>query len=356
MLRVNGVVQHYAWGDLDAIPDLLRLPPDGRPWAEWWLGTHPVAESTVDDGTPLSQVVGPLPFLLKVIAAGAPLSLQLHPDEATARAGFAAEEAAGIPLDAPRRLFRDPWAKPEVLCALEPFEVLCGFRPGARTREILRRIDHPAARRLELELGEHGLAVTARRLVGDDGGDAAAIAEACRADAGRTDPITAVVAELASRYPGDPAVGLALLLNHRRLAPGEAVFLGPGTLHAYLRGLGIELMGPSDNVLRAGFTTKHVDIAAVAANLDTAEMLEPVVAAMPVAAGIIEYPTPTPWRLRRVEVDGACNVDTDQPALVIVAAGDTDHLGRGQSAFLEAGSRHRFTGRATMFLAANAAH
>src|SRR6476660_8269102 len=145
MERLRGVVQHYAWGSLDALPALLGVPGDGRPWAELWFGAHPIAPAMVSrdgDWRPLDEVIaadpigelgpgvverfGPrLPFLLKVLAAREPLSLQAHPSAAQARAGYAREEALGIPLTAENRLYRDDWAKPELLCALGPFDALC---------------------------------------------------------------------------------------------------------------------------------------------------------------------------------------------------------------------------------------
>ncbi len=140
MRSLAGVVQHYAWGDPAALPRILGQPADGRPWAEWWLGTHPAAPSHLDGGASLSSVAGELPYLLKLLAAAAPLSLQTHPDAPTALAGFDREQSAGIALDDPRRVYRDPFAKPELLCALTPFDTLCGFRPPATPRLLLHRL------------------------------------------------------------------------------------------------------------------------------------------------------------------------------------------------------------------------
>ncbi len=128
MQRVEGVVQHYAWGDPSFIPNLLGLEPDGRPWAELWLGTHVNGPSHLDDGTPLADVTGELPYLLKVLAAHEPLSLQTHPDAERARRGF----------DEGR--FPDPNPKPELLCALTPFHALCGIRPVDATLTLLDRL------------------------------------------------------------------------------------------------------------------------------------------------------------------------------------------------------------------------
>src|SRR5258705_9120267 len=137
MHRVHGRAQHYAWGDPTSIPEMVGEAPDGRPWAEWWMGTHPLAPSTLDDGSPLQSVAGELPYLLKLMAAAQPLSLQTHPDRITAEAGFEHEDQLGIPRDSPQRIYRDPFAKPEMLCALTTFDTLGGFRPVADTIPLL---------------------------------------------------------------------------------------------------------------------------------------------------------------------------------------------------------------------------
>ena len=129
------MVQHYAWGDPRFIPDLLGVEPDGRPWAELWLGTHPGGPATLADGEPLERLTGRLPYLLKVLAAAEPLSLQAHPSRAQAEAGFAAGR------------YPDPEPKPELLCALTPFEAFCGVRPVAATLDLLERPRRRRARR-----------------------------------------------------------------------------------------------------------------------------------------------------------------------------------------------------------------
>ena len=241
MRRVHGVVQHYAWGDDRFIPNLLGVEPDGQPWAELWLGTHPNGPSTFDDGTPLETVTGDLPYLLKVLSAAEPLSLQAHPTTQQAFDGFQ------------RGRFGDPHAKPELLVALTEFEAFCGVRPEPATISLLRSI------------GAGGLA----DIVAADGSGAAlrglysgAIDPNTTLDAcGTVDgPEARWVRDLAARYPGDPSVVVTLLLNYVVLQPGEALHLTAGNLHGYLRGSGIELMRSSDNVVRGGLTRKPVDI------------------------------------------------------------------------------------------------
>ena len=250
-------MQHYDWGDTEFIPNLLGLEPDGRPWAELWLGTHPNGPTQLADGTPLAAVSGHLPYLLKVLSAAQPLSLQAHPN---------IEQA----VDGHRRgVFPDPYAKPELLVALTPFEAFCGIRNERRTVQLL---------------GELGLDELAETVA--ERGAGAVLSELYR---GRIDPSAAVtacagstraearwVADLAHRYPGEPSVAATLLLNHVVLAPGEALHLTAGNLHAYLHGSGVELMGASDNVVRGGLTAKHVDVDELLAVLDTTPLEQPV--------------------------------------------------------------------------------
>lgn len=259
MQRVDGIVQHYAWGDRAFIPGLLHVEADGAPWAELWLGTHPNGPSRLDDGTALIDRTGPLPYLLKVLAAAEPLSLQTHPDADEARDGHA------------RGIYADDQPKPELLCALTPFEALCGIRPVDASLSLLA----------ELGIADGQLA---RSLVADGPGaaltglyrgsiDAGSVVEACRtsdrAEAGW-------VRRLAQRYPRDPSVAVALLLNHVVLAPGRALRLDAGNLHAYLCGAGVELMGASDNVVRAGLTEKPVDVDELLRIADPEPLVDPV--------------------------------------------------------------------------------
>ena len=257
--RVHGVVQHYAWGDPAFIPALLGVEPDGEPWAELWIGTHPSGPATLDDGRPLRDLAGELPFLLKVLAAAEPLSLQAHPDADQARDGYA------------RGVYTDPNPKPELLCALTDFDALCGIRPVDATTELLDELGTRCLADVLASDGPRGVltALYAGTI------EPQPIVEACatsrRAEA-------AWVSRLAERYPNDPSVVATLLLNLVRLEPGEAIRLGPGNLHAYLRGAAIELMGPSDNVVRAGLTSKPVDVDELMRIVDTSPLVEPLVA------------------------------------------------------------------------------
>lgn len=259
MERVVGVVQHYAWGDRTFIPELLGVEPDGEPWAELWLGTHPRGPSHLADGTPLVDVTGELRYLLKVLAAAEPLSLQTHPDAARARDGHA------------RGRYPDPNPKPELLCALTPFVAFCGVRPVEQTLSLLDRLGIDALAGALTDDGPGGaLRGIYRGLI-----DPLPIIEACAAHADAL-PEAEWVRALAARYPADPSVAATLLLNLVELRPGQCLRLDAGNLHGYLHGAGIELMGNSDNVVRGGLTVKHVDVDELLAVVDPTPLAEPV--------------------------------------------------------------------------------
>lgn len=197
-------------------------------------------------------------------AAGAPLSLQVHPDLAQAKEGYADEERRGVPIDAGHRNYKDANHKPELICALTPFDGLCGFRPPLEAAELLAGLGVDSLEPYVDLLRAHPEEAALREVL-------TAVLTADRADMARTVTEAAAAAErlggpykpyasLVHDYPGDPGVIAAMLLNHVRLQPGEAMFLGAGIPHAYLDGLGVELMANSDNVLRCGLTPKHVDV------------------------------------------------------------------------------------------------
>ena len=299
MIRLTNPARRYAWGSTRAIPDLLRMPVTSSPVAESWMGAHPSAPSRVAGGaeeTGLDVLIaanadallgagvvarfGPsLPYLLKVIAAETPLSLQVHPTIDQARAGYAAEEAAGVPLDAPHRNYRDRNHKPELLYALTPFEALCGFRAPRRAAELFADLDAPLAKQLHDVLttqpSYEGIRAAFTQLLRSptrpSPEEVRSVADACaaRLAAGSPSPrADRTVVLLARAHPGDPGVVTSLLLNPVTLQPGDAMFVPAGGVHSYLHGLGIEIMASSDNVLRAGLTSKHVDVDELLRNVD----------------------------------------------------------------------------------------
>ena len=281
-----------------------------------------------------------------------------------AAAGFGREEALGIPIDSPRRMFRDRSGKPEMVCALSRFEALCGFRDPVRTAALLDTLDTPALDPVRRRMGDYS--DSSRRdllrwLLTLDGADAAAmvepITEACRSR-GATDEwtgATSAVARLGARFGGDGGVVAALLLNHVVLEPGDALFLGAGRLHAYLGGMAVEVMAESDNVVRGGLTSKHVDVDALLDVVDAAAADVEVQRPAP-AGGVAVYAVPADeFSLSRFEVDGSATVGSG-PAVLLCTAGDADGggvtLARGSAAWVGASEPPVvLTGRATVFRA-----
>ncbi|QWT25045.1 mannose-6-phosphate isomerase, class I [Subtercola sp. PAMC28395] len=305
-VQITNTPRDYAWGSERAITDLLGQPASTSPQAELWLGAHPGSPSVIvdpaqtggartltewiaNDPERASGSHGHLPYLLKILSAERPLSLQAHPTLSAARAGFERENAEGLAPDAPNRNYKDPLHKPEVIFALsEKFEALCGFRPVSEIHGIITLLKAADARAavpepellsaLESQLrgdthealrtavewllsgGEEVLALVRQvtSLVGGDGsGDEGAAEGLLEGEFGAA---LATVRDLAAEYPGDPGVVISLLLNRVTLNRGEALFLPAGNIHAYLKGLGVELMAASDNVLRGGLTPKYIDV------------------------------------------------------------------------------------------------
>lgn len=380
MQLLEGAVQNYPWGSETAIFELLGRQPTGEPAAELWLGAHPTAPARVGPeawgldevigadpvgalGEEAAAAFGELPFLFKVLAAAEPLSLQAHPSSEQARRGFAREESAGIAVDAPERSYRDRSHKPELICALTPFEALCGFRDPAATLDLLdllecRELD-PLRARLVASREADGLAAGLEWLLTREPTAAAelvtAVIRACDApetSAWGAERATAI--GLGRRYPDDAGVVTSLLLNHVRLEPGQALFLGAGTLHTYLEGAGVELMANSDNVLRGGLTTKPVDVAALLEIVDTSPV-SPVVQNPETRAGLARYDSPVPeFSLWRLEVGPSTAAEVPGPTIVLCVAGTVDAgrhvLDRGTAAWIPASDEPvALSGKGTLY-------
>lgn len=267
ILKLRGKIQSYSWGSTTALAELLGRPPSGAPEAELWMGTHPRAPSEVffsDRWAPIGEALGlELPFLFKVLAVAAPLSIQAHPNREQAVAGCRAEDERGIPRDAPERSYRDDQPKPELVYALTPFTMLRGLRHPAEILELAGRLGLGAVLAAELAPLRQddvtaALATAVRSWMELDEETLAAALEAVAEDDSEA---ATWVRRLAAAYPGDGGALAPLFLNLRTLRTGEAVFTGAGVLHAYLEGLAVELMTNSDNVLRGGLTPKHRDAA-----------------------------------------------------------------------------------------------
>ncbi|MFD9006298.1 mannose-6-phosphate isomerase, class I [Streptomyces sp. NPDC059582] len=379
MDRLDNTVRPYAWGSLTAIPRLLGVEPTGEPQAEMWMGAHPGAPSRTERGTLVEVVdadpereLGPqavakfgprLPFLLKILAAGAPLSLQVHPNLEQAREGYANEERGGIPVDAPHRNYKDANHKPELICALTEFDGLCGFRDPLRTADLLDGLGVDSLKPYVDLLRAHPEEAALREVL-------TAILTADREEMAHTVAETAAACErlggdyapyagIAHHYPGDPGVIASMLLNHVRLQPGEALFLGAGIPHAYLSGLGVEIMANSDNVLRCGLTPKHVDVPellrVVRFEAGDAGVLRPEASSDDEEV----YETPIDeFRLSRYVLPQggpARDLTRATPQILLCTAGSVtagEHeLNAGQSVFVPAGEKAEVSGAGTVFRA-----
>ena len=349
ILPLECAVRHYDWGSRSALGRLLGRPASGRPEAELWMGAHPAAPSVARVGArqvtldrliaqhpaetlgraPLEGHDATLPFLFKVLALGKPVSVQAHPTRARAVRGFEAEQRAGVPLDAPHRSYKDRGHKPEVMMALEPMVVLSGIRPfdeihAALTAAGVGELAAPAS------AGVQDTAVAIRRLLRAtmtlDAVSGARLHRRLVDGSTRDTAEGAVLATLAGHFPDDPTVIAALLLNLVELEPGEALYTPPGRLHAFVSGAGIELMANSDNVLRAGLTSKHVDADELLAATD----LRPAAPAriVPRTAGPAErvYPAPAEeFRLSVIDLEFGGSF-TPQGAEILLLMGEAARL------------------------------
>lgn len=373
MHELVGALRSYAWGSRTALAQLCGRPvPSAHPEAELWFGAHPAdpAQVRIDGhdrsllellaanpqrelGRVAGEFDGRLPFLLKILAAEEPLSLQAHPSLEQARVGFARENHLKVAIDSPMRNYRDANHKPELVVALERFEALAGFRDPVRTVRLLHALAVPAltpyAELLAAQPDSAGLRTLfttwialpqsalatllpkvldgcVRYLSGKEAGNNGA----------RKEFIAEVrtVLELAEAYPGDAGTLAALLLNRVTLEPGEGLFLAAGNLHAYLRGVGVEIMANSDNVLRGGLTPKHVDVPELLRVLDFEPLDLPIIESENDGDGVFKYRTPAPeFTLRRVELAaGAEPVDLPRtgPEIVLCTVGPVRLFQRGE--------------------------
>lgn len=330
--RISGVTKNYDWGSKELVPDYFDLETPSKPIAEIWFGTHPLGESkTIQEQKPLSETLGrQLRFLVKLLSAERALSIQVHPNAQQAKDGFHYEQAQGIALDDPKRNYKDDSHKPEALIALTRFEALCGFRPRVDLIQVFT----------EFGKSETDFASLAQKLNG--GATLAEIFESLirnvelakrfmeSVDSSQSDvnanKSRELVERLLTQFPGDTGALVALMLNEVSLEPGEAIYLPAGNIHAYLSGLGLEVMAASDNVLRSGLTSKHVDVAEVIKLADFNELVDPKVKPQKLAEGLIEYPVDcSEFRVYRAEVSGKsllADLELPASAMVICTAGE----------------------------------
>lgn len=362
---MKNALQRYAWGSPTLLPELLGIPNDsGEPIAEVWMGAHPKAPSglIIEDATlPLNHAVeedpvgwlgpavsqrynGEFPFLLKLLSAEISLSIQVHPNKRQAEEGFKREVEAGIAGDAPNRNYRDKNHKPEMMVALTDFFALCGFRSGVEIEANLTpyihhvggeaaRLPRPTEAGLrEWFGGWMHLSGEAKRSLID-----AVLQESEQGEDGVESPLW-WVSELNRQHPGDFGVLSPLFLNLLRMSPGDALYLGSGLLHAYLKGAGVEIMANSDNVLRSGCTTKHVDPEELLRILDFSTIACKEIVPFPVAEGISLYRTPAEeFELLRLDLDEHTreirrNVTNRPPLILLSVAGKVEVTAEGLSA------------------------
>lgn len=364
IFRLRGVVQHYDWGGYAFLPKLLgQANHEQRPWAELWLGDHPKGPACIqlgDQWLPIDQMEGredapprePLPYLFKVLDVRKMLSIQLHPTREQAAAGYAREEAAGIPRLAPNRNYKDRNHKPEMMVALTDFWLLHGFRDESAIAETLVRVPGWAA--LVAPLEEGGLSGLYRQVMEAPQAEVDALLRPLRdqlAEWNPTDPDEPDywAWQAFQDYTRDGHFDRGLFsiywFNLLRLAPGEGIFQGAGVPHAYLRGVNVELMANSDNVLRAGLTSKHIDVPELLACADIEPLAPNILKGEPKPPFGWQYPVPVPdFVLYRWEIPAGAGRErmVSGPTIYLVLAGQGQVAGQrvetGQSVLQLPGS------------------
>ena len=330
--RISGVTKNYDWGSKDLIPDYFGLDTPTKPIAEIWFGTHPLGESeTIQGQDPLSKTIGKqLGFLVKFLSAQRALSIQVHPNAQQAKDGFHFEQAKGLALDDPTRNYKDDSHKPEAIIALTQFRALCGFRPKSELLQVFKEFgkSEPEFELLAEKLNDQESLVDIFQLLIANKDLAGRFSQSVESN--QSDPIAnkarALVETLLDQYPNDTGALVALMLNDVFLEPGEAIYLPAGNVHAYLSGLGLEVMAASDNVLRSGLTTKHIDIDELLKIADFSELTEPKVRPKKLAEGLIEYQVDCPnFRVYRAEVSGKnllADLELPASAMVVCTSGE----------------------------------
>ncbi|MFM6971172.1 MAG: mannose-6-phosphate isomerase, class I [Rhodoluna sp.] len=382
LVKIANHPRNYAWGSRTLVGDYFGAEAFGggknEPIAEVWFGTHAGSPAFIKDdpSKSLQQAIGghDLSFLLKILAADEPLSIQAHPTTAQAEAGFARENAAGIALNASNRNYKDAHHKPEIIVALTDFEMLCGFKPLGDIENLFADMaSHESVSESFKSLVLHwkellekpeGLKQVFSDIIHRRGNLSGFNAElVALAD---FEARFALAEKLNQLYPGDPGVVVAMLMNHMIIKPGEAVFLPAGNIHAYLGGLGVELMASSDNVLRGGLTPKHIDVDELERVLDFRAAKIPLVAPKQIANRFVEYPCPEDdfvlylakptagETLDEIKLPGeAILLCTEGEVSISTADADPLRLKVGDAAYLSASAQNvSISGAGSVFLAA----
>ena len=366
IMKIKGVVKNYAWGNKDFLPSLLGYEVSDKPQAEYWMGTHPSGEA-VTEGKNLSDVIGRrLPFLFKVLAIDSPLSLQCHPNKIQAKEGWKKEEelrVKGEPYN-----YQDDNEKAEVLCALTPVTALCGFKTFEDASKALNEyIPLSVKRYLDEKKDIKDLFLSLFGLDKDD--KESVLAElkeniekkGKEKNEGEYYTTEGVISTVLKKYPGDIGCVFPLMMNVVHVAPGEALYLEPDTLHAYVKGNGMELMTASDNVLRGGLTPKRIDLKELSSLLYFGPSFPRNVEKRE-KDGIINYLTPSPdFMLSRMD-EGEYLIPSSLDAVVIVEKGraevreneDVVELEKGEVCFIEKGGTASISVSGTLYMASEA--
>lgn len=353
LLRITNSPREYAWGSTDLIPGLIGAEPDGKPQAEIWFGTHPSSEAIVVDnsGGKLSERVGQLDFLVKILAAAKPLSIQAHPTKEWAAKRF----AEGYPG------YADANHKPELIAAVSKFRALCGFR---KVQDIAADLSALASAEKVFEpwlsaLASQGLKGATTWALTQEPQVAKRLVEVAHQTSRPQ-----LISEIDTHFPSDVGLLVSLLLNYVELTPGQALYLPAGNIHAYLSGLGIEVMATSDNVLRGGLTPKPIDVPELLKIADFRELLNPVVSQKQLMQGLTEYQTgEKEFQVYRVEPSGSnllVDLRLQGKAIAVCVAGEITittskeeslSLRPGQACFFEAANYFSVLGSGTGYLA-----
>ncbi|HAQ22174.1 MAG TPA: mannose-6-phosphate isomerase, class I [Acidimicrobiaceae bacterium] len=318
MDRLVGVVRSYDWGSCTKLAQLRGVEPSELPEAELWFGAHPAAPATfAADGRAVTEME--LPVLAKFLAVARPLSLQVHPDDAAAVAGYRREEQCGLSAGDARRCFRDPVGKPEVVVAVDYFSSLCGLLPSSEALVVARALGMPDSIVGPLVDGDRRQAV-AGALAVDGAQVLPGVLEAVRAVGSGLLPVPVVEALNRSsvEHPEDPALLLLPLMHHVVLEPGEALFVPPGMLHTHQSGMAIEVMANSDSVVRAGLTTKYVDADLFLDLIDTDAI--PLVHRPEGSDYFYNLPTAA-FSVRRLSQVASTTFDGERPTVVVCSDG-----------------------------------
>lgn len=383
--RLNGKAQHYIWGGKTFIPQLLQQQLDQQIYAEWWLGTHPSAVSSIEVngqqqgldhyiaahpavlGEKSQQQFGDrLPYLLKILDVVKPLSIQLHPTKKEAEQGFARENAQGIDLKDPKRSYKDDNHKPEMMIALSDFWLLHGFKSKSAILKTLyarpslvvlaEKLEQQSLKDFYAEVMQSSQTQLAQWLLPIiQHNQAAYHNNELTLDNPDYWLLYALEAMAISVDKLDAGLLSFYLMNIVCLKKGEGIFQDAGIPHAYLRGQNIELMASSDNVIRGGLTPKYVDIPELLKIVDCTEIVPKVIAAASKENGYYTYQTPSrDFALSNINFSTGyqCQIKADNAEILLVMQGEiTLHnseqkltLAQGESAFIEAQTSYILSG------------